>query len=62
MAEPVEVNPEHFDEIVRDSKVPVMVDFCLGIFPCHRPVDLWQENKNTRILFLLRKPHIISLN
>jgi thioredoxin 2 len=27
MAEPVEVGPEEFDEIVRDSKVPVMVDF-----------------------------------
>jgi len=27
MAEPVEVNPEEFDEIVRDSKVPVFVDF-----------------------------------
>jgi thioredoxin 2 len=27
VAEPVEVTPEQFDEIVRDSKVPVMVDF-----------------------------------
>lgn len=27
MAEPVEVNPEEFDEIVRESKVPVFVDF-----------------------------------
>jgi thioredoxin 2 len=27
MAEPVEVSPEEFDEIVRDSKVPVLVDF-----------------------------------
>jgi thioredoxin 2 len=27
MAEPVEVNPEEFDEVVRDSKVPVLVDF-----------------------------------
>jgi thioredoxin 2 len=27
MAEPVEVNPEQFDEIVHDSKVPVLVDF-----------------------------------
>jgi thioredoxin 2 len=27
MAEAVEVNPEEFDEIVRDSKVPVLVDF-----------------------------------
>jgi thioredoxin 2 len=27
MAEPVAVNPEEFDEIVRDSKVPVFVDF-----------------------------------
>ena len=27
MAEPVEVNPEEFNEIVRDSKVPVFVDF-----------------------------------
>jgi thioredoxin 2 len=27
MAEPIAVNPEEFDEIVRDSKVPVFVDF-----------------------------------
>jgi thioredoxin 2 len=27
MAEPVAVNPEEFNEIVRDSKVPVFVDF-----------------------------------
>ena len=27
MAEPIEVGPEEFDEIVRDSKVPVLVDF-----------------------------------
>jgi thioredoxin 2 len=27
MAEPVEVGPEEFDEIVRESKVPVFVDF-----------------------------------
>jgi thioredoxin 2 len=27
MAEPVGVSPEEFDEIVRDSKVPVLVDF-----------------------------------
>ena len=27
MAEPIEVNPEEFDEVVRDSKVPVLVDF-----------------------------------
>jgi thioredoxin 2 len=27
MAEPIEVGPEEFDEIVRDSKVPVFVDF-----------------------------------
>jgi thioredoxin 2 len=27
MAEPVAVNPAEFDEIVRDSKVPVLVDF-----------------------------------
>jgi thioredoxin 2 len=27
MAEPVEVGPDEFDEIVRDSKVPVFVDF-----------------------------------
>jgi thioredoxin 2 len=27
MAEPVEVGVEEFDEIVRDSKVPVLVDF-----------------------------------
>lgn len=27
IAEPVEVNPSEFDEIVRDSKVPVFVDF-----------------------------------
>jgi thioredoxin 2 len=27
IAEPVEVNTEEFDEIVRDSKVPVLVDF-----------------------------------
>ena len=27
MAEPVEVGAEEFDEIVRDSKVPVLVDF-----------------------------------
>ena len=27
MAEPVEVSPAEFDEIVRDSKVPVFVDF-----------------------------------
>jgi thioredoxin 2 len=27
MAEPVEVGAEEFDEIIRDSKVPVLVDF-----------------------------------
>ena len=27
VAEPVEVTPEQFDEIVRESKVPVLVDF-----------------------------------
>jgi thioredoxin 2 len=27
MAEPIEVNVEEFDEVVRDSKVPVLVDF-----------------------------------
>src|ERR1700732_5348125 len=27
ISEPVEVTPEQFDEIVRESKVPVMVDF-----------------------------------
>jgi thioredoxin 2 len=27
MAEPVEVGSEEFDEIIRDSKVPVLVDF-----------------------------------
>lgn len=27
MAEPIAVGPEEFDEIVRDSKVPVLVDF-----------------------------------
>jgi thioredoxin 2 len=27
VAEPVEVSTEEFDEIVRDSKVPVLVDF-----------------------------------
>jgi len=27
LAEPVEVSPEEFDEIIRDSKVPVFVDF-----------------------------------
>jgi thioredoxin 2 len=27
MAEPIEVNPEEFDKIVRDSKVPMLVDF-----------------------------------
>jgi thioredoxin 2 len=27
VAEPVEVNTEEFDEIIRDSKVPVLVDF-----------------------------------
>jgi thioredoxin 2 len=27
MAEPMEVRPEEFDEVVRDSKVPVLVDF-----------------------------------
>jgi thioredoxin 2 len=27
MAEPVEVGPNEFDEIVQDSKVPVLVDF-----------------------------------
>ena len=27
MAEPIEVNPEEFDEIIRDIKVPVFVDF-----------------------------------
>jgi len=26
-ADPVEVGPEEFDEVVRDSKVPVLVDF-----------------------------------
>jgi thioredoxin 2 len=27
MAEPIEVSTEEFDEIIRDSKVPVFVDF-----------------------------------
>jgi len=27
MAKPIEVNVEEFDEVVRDSKVPVLVDF-----------------------------------
>ena len=27
MAEPIEVNPAEFDEVVRDSKVPILVDF-----------------------------------
>ncbi len=27
MAEPIEVTPSEFDEIVRESKVPVLVDF-----------------------------------
>lgn len=27
MAEPIEVSPNEFDEIVRESKVPVLVDF-----------------------------------
>ena len=27
MAEPIEVSPQEFDEVVRDSKVPVLVDF-----------------------------------
>lgn len=27
VAEPMEVRPEEFDEVVRDSKVPVLVDF-----------------------------------
>ena len=27
MAEPIEVSPGEFDEVVRDSKVPVFVDF-----------------------------------
>ena len=27
MAEPIEVTPSEFDEIVRDSKVPVLIDF-----------------------------------
>jgi thioredoxin 2 len=27
MAEPIEVNPEEFDEVVRDCKVPVLIDF-----------------------------------
>ena len=27
MAKPIEVGPEEFDEVVRDSKVPVLVDF-----------------------------------
>jgi len=27
MAEPMEASPEEFDEVVRDSKVPVLVDF-----------------------------------
>jgi thioredoxin 2 len=26
-SEPIEVSPEEFDEVVRDSKVPVLVDF-----------------------------------
>jgi thioredoxin 2 len=27
MAEPIEVRPEDFDEIIRDSKAPILVDF-----------------------------------
>jgi thioredoxin 2 len=27
MAEPIEVTPAEFDEVIRDSKVPVLVDF-----------------------------------
>jgi thioredoxin 2 len=27
MAEPIEVNPEEFDEMIRESRVPVLVDF-----------------------------------
>jgi thioredoxin 2 len=27
MAEPIEAGPDEFDEIVRDSKVPILVDF-----------------------------------
>ena len=27
VAEPTEVGPEEFDEVIRDSKVPVLVDF-----------------------------------
>jgi thioredoxin 2 len=27
LAEPIEVTPSEFDEIVRDSKVPVLIDF-----------------------------------
>jgi thioredoxin 2 len=27
LAEPIEVSPEEFDEVIRDSKVPVLVDF-----------------------------------
>jgi len=27
MGEPVEVSPEEFDEVIRESKVPVFVDF-----------------------------------
>jgi hypothetical protein len=27
MAEPIAVNPTEFDEVIRDNKVPVLVDF-----------------------------------